>query len=528
MRVRFEVRDLPPGQWERVVRALWIMKLTPGDVGRRDYGDAFVSYDEMVVKHMKAALNKPGDQAHFTPAFPVYHRLWLLEVENSLITIDAAISGLPYWNSFKDGFAVFNNDYFGSAPTAENDYTVVDGKFSYWRVPTVDDNPDDHDTISNVYGYARAPLSPNRSPVITRRMRSLCGVDFGLGEPAAWDFCAGRGPDFWEYQLCIDGSIHGRAHMTVGGSWKRPSQFDNPGDDPGLCAQWYGLITNTVTPSDGFTRKQLGSFINAYVADSSCFDCSCCTLDKPPDECLCRRSTEAANNGCGPLWMKLKELQDPPYQDYRAHLTHRNNLEIIGDFLDPTASANDPVFLFHHANVDRNWQKWLDLHLLRADGTYRDLDSVDYLKYPRSGLVYGNNLDDPFGGGANFQFSGLFGETKEDADAYTVKEALQKSHNQTVYIYDSLDLHYAPDTSIHDLTPGMQYYAPSPVSRTVSDTTSAPQKEQHQQKGQGGAMASGILVGDLVVSPMLFTFLLSGVLSVVALLVSYLIKRRVA
>ena len=99
--------------------------------------------------------------------------------------------------------------------------------------------------------------------------------------------------------------------------------------------------------------------------------------------------------------MKLKELQDPPYQDYRAHITHRNNLEIIGDFLDPTASANDPVFLFHHANVDRNWQKWLDLHLLRADGTYRDLHSVDYLKYPRSGLVYGNNLDDPFGGGAN-------------------------------------------------------------------------------------------------------------------------------
>ena len=517
MRVRFEVRDLPPGQWERVVRALWVMKLTSGPAGRELYGSGYVSYDEMVSKHMKASLNQPGGQAHFTPIFPIFHRLWLLEVENSLLSIDPQISGLPYWNSFKDGFAVFNNDFFGSAPVSEFDYAVRDGKFSYWRIPTADD-PDVDQNISNGYGYIRAPLNPNRSPVLTRRMKSLCGVDFGLGEPAAWDFCAGRGPDFWDYQLCIDGSIHGRAHMTIGGSWQRPEQLASGAEDSN-CAQWYGLITNTITSSESFRRRDLSSFVNSFVAEPSCFDCSCCTLDESPDDCLCRLSTTAEKEGCGPLWLKLQEIQHPPQLDYRARLTPREHIQIIGDFLDPVASANDPVFLFHHANVDRNFQKWLNAHLLRPDGTYTDLRSVNYLEYPRSSLVYGNNLNDPLGA-SNFHFSGLFGERAngdEELQPYSVREALERVYNQTVYIYDSLELNYAPDALA-----GLDSHH---VSRTVSDSSPS---NPSQGDRRAGYPDSGIPVGNAIVTPMLFTFILAGILSVVAVFISYLIKKRVA
>ena len=48
MRVRFEIRQLPPGQWDKVVRALWIMKMTSMDEGKARYGSSFVSYDWMV------------------------------------------------------------------------------------------------------------------------------------------------------------------------------------------------------------------------------------------------------------------------------------------------------------------------------------------------------------------------------------------------------------------------------------------------------------------------------------------------
>ena len=63
MRVRFEIRELPPGQWDKIVRALWIMKMTKIAEGKRLYGSAFVSYDYMVAKHIKAALNSEGDQS---------------------------------------------------------------------------------------------------------------------------------------------------------------------------------------------------------------------------------------------------------------------------------------------------------------------------------------------------------------------------------------------------------------------------------------------------------------------------------
>ena len=203
------------------MRALWIMKMTSMDEGKARYGSSFVSYDRMVAKHIRAAVNSAGDQAHFTPVFPLFHRLWLLEIENSLVAIDPTISGLPYWNCFHDGFAVFNNDLMGSPPDANNAYKVMDGRFANWRIPVITDKGLDLSS-GNMYGYARSPLNPNKEPVLTRNIASLCGIDFGFGEPSSWDFCADRGPNIYDYHLCIDGGIHGRSHMTIGGSWQRP------------------------------------------------------------------------------------------------------------------------------------------------------------------------------------------------------------------------------------------------------------------------------------------------------------------
>ena len=221
-------------------------------------------------------------KAHFTSAFLLFHRLWLLEIENSLIAIDDTISGLPYWNCFHDGFAVFNNEYMGSPPTASDAYRVLDGRFAKWRILMTTDEGLGLSS-GNMYGFARAPLNPNKEPVITRRIASLCDINFGLGEPASWDFCAERDSDIYDYQLCIDGGIHGRAHMTIGGSWKRQSQELLGRDSSIQCAQWFGQILNTVHGSN-ITRENRGSFISAFVAEPSCFDCNCCALNQSPDE----------------------------------------------------------------------------------------------------------------------------------------------------------------------------------------------------------------------------------------------------
>ena len=75
-RLRREIRALSPLQWSRVVRAFKIAKALTTAEGRRTYGPAFVSYDDMVLKHARAALDNRGDQAHWGPIFPVFHRLF--------------------------------------------------------------------------------------------------------------------------------------------------------------------------------------------------------------------------------------------------------------------------------------------------------------------------------------------------------------------------------------------------------------------------------------------------------------------
>jgi hypothetical protein len=56
VRVRREIRDLSSSEWNTVVRALWVMKNTTTEDGRRLYGSDFISYDAMVSKHITAGV----------------------------------------------------------------------------------------------------------------------------------------------------------------------------------------------------------------------------------------------------------------------------------------------------------------------------------------------------------------------------------------------------------------------------------------------------------------------------------------
>lgn len=63
--VRREIRDISVDEWDKVVEAIWIMKTKSDSDGKSDYGQSFVSYDTMILKHMDAAFDPRGDQAHF-------------------------------------------------------------------------------------------------------------------------------------------------------------------------------------------------------------------------------------------------------------------------------------------------------------------------------------------------------------------------------------------------------------------------------------------------------------------------------
>ena len=169
-RVRKEVRQLSASEWKKVVDAIWIMKLTDDAVGKKIYGDHFISYDRLVVRHGIASLDPRGDQAHFGPAFNTFHSCFLREAENSLLAIDKSIIGLPYWDT-STKTSVFNKKFFGSLVGTGDDYTVTDGVFRNWPIANYDaiSAPSNSIRISNPYGLLRHPLNVNKSRYATRR-----------------------------------------------------------------------------------------------------------------------------------------------------------------------------------------------------------------------------------------------------------------------------------------------------------------------------------------------------------------------
>jgi hypothetical protein len=74
-RIRREIRDLSNEEWVNIVKAFWKMKKIKTSIGKQLYGENYISYDDLVAKHMSATINKGGDLAHFSPIFPIFHRL---------------------------------------------------------------------------------------------------------------------------------------------------------------------------------------------------------------------------------------------------------------------------------------------------------------------------------------------------------------------------------------------------------------------------------------------------------------------
>ena len=301
-----------------------------------------------------AAFDRRGDQAHFGPILGLFHRAWLLELENSLRSIDGRIEALPYWDFTKDVLplssnytSIFDDRYFGSSTGEAPDYSIMNGRFAKWPIKK-------NDKIwKNSYGYMRHPLSSNKSPYLTRKGGTVCGFSIGLGDPNMWDYCMGVGEHISEWTACVDSNIHGPAHSSIAGSWRREGQaMDSP-----HCTQWFGYIAPPANPTlvnhNMIPRYKFGSFVNPY--SKGCFYCPTCDDSQSSDNCMCIPKNVDAE--CGPLWTNLavrtsgSNGQQSFLRKSAAYLNSTNlivlvdqsSIQIMGDLGDPAASPNDPM-----------------------------------------------------------------------------------------------------------------------------------------------------------------------------------------
>ena len=113
---------------------------------------------------------------------------------------------------------------------------------------------------------------------------------------------------------------------------------------------------------------------------------------------------------------------------YHASLPPRFKIS-AGDFADAATSPNDPVFFFHHANLDRLLTAW-QLRHARVD------PATDF---PFKGHCPGHGRHDVVNSAWPFHSLGLASKSLEDDEAPYKNSLLMQSLGRA-YTYDDLSL----------------------------------------------------------------------------------------
>ncbi|CAJ1407717.1 unnamed protein product [Effrenium voratum] len=382
-RIRRELRALSEEERERVFAAMNVMKQTSSLKGQKMFGPQFISYDDLVAQHLKAAATKGCDEAHLGQAFATYHRAFVLRFEESLLAVDPKILALPYWDYNIEARRKDPRDseiwrWFGSSEGDPSEgHAVKDGRFAHWRV-----RADAHEVanLSNPFNLLRSPWNVNPSPHITRS-RYSCGSQTQF-DARLWDLCL-RAASFDEWYACIDPTIHTWAHSFLGGVWHTERNVSRV-----EC-----FLTNAIGIPSAYSK--------------GCLRCSsnCTDPAQAQKSCSCERSRELR---C--LADSFLARQAPTY----------------GDFADAWTSPNDPIFFFHHANVDRHLMMWQQQHREKAP----------HYSFPSLSIpCQGHGLHDVVGASAPFSGS-LLGL----ASNYTLTNAdlIAIDGSRGPYTYDSL------------------------------------------------------------------------------------------
>ena len=425
-RVRKEIRELSREEWEMVADALNIMKTVSNSEGKAKYGERFRNYDDLVCQHYKASISteQAGDLGHFVPLFFIFHRAYTLAFEESLLAINPKIGAAPYWDNRIDmvqyglnisDSPIFSDEYFGDLRgDPEQGYALANGKFAYWTVPSeIDENTAKCGADTrNPYGYLRFPANWNDNPYVTRVGGFECGNPTMLGDPSAWEQCLAV-ESYAELVDCHYMPIHAMTHLAVGGSVPYFDENAEPIQGLPICISWQGFSGTVAVGVDNLYHSgwEFGCFqcpdaFSCKYGEDDPRDCALCSLTNPDHTCDILGNVITIPGDIEDQWL-------------------------IGDFFDIAGGVVDPLFFFHHMNLDRLLFHW----------ELRHYDLQPYYGFPTQGFGYGGNLDDIVGGNNNAEFRNLFyGKFEYLGDGpYTHRQIWDATRLfDGVYTYDSV------------------------------------------------------------------------------------------
>jgi hypothetical protein len=177
-----------------------------------------------------------------------------------------------------------------------------------------------------------------------------------------------------------------------------------------MAHSWLGGIWNT-----GMSLPRPICFLTYAVTvaanwKNGCVKCPSQCTSSQPNTCECSISNE------------LRCIADKAFLPIPTY----------GDFADVWTSPNDPIFFFHHANVDRHFMTWQ----LQQNATQGN----DFAGFPSTSIpCYGHGLHDVMSSNNPFM-SGLVNSIGQNGQEYplTVFDVLNTTANGMIYTYDTI------------------------------------------------------------------------------------------
>ena len=417
VRVRREIRSLPEAERAAVFAALTVMKNTSQADGEARFGPDFVNYEAFVVKHAHCATHPRCDQGHYGPAFATYHRAFNLLMERSLLSVDPGIEALPYWDYNLDleryadprDSEVWTASYFGENEGDPADgYMIRDGPFAAWRVHA--DARALSPGLGNAFNMLRGPTNLQAAPRLTRAS-SICGrptpTTFSL---ANWTTCLQTPATFDAFFDCIDAGARARARRPLARGVFRACFIARSRIKPSLCAPpapapaqaWAACTRSRTVGSAARGARPTATAPRSRTARASPTRSRAAWSARPTATRRTRRAPRRARARATTPRARARDTgvcQRYPGGDGHAwdpagpcaqcgDACADGELGANGDFWDGCTSPNDPVFWFHHPNVDRLFMEW---QLLHANATATPLP---HSGFPTAGHCPGHTLGD--------------------------------------------------------------------------------------------------------------------------------------
>merc|ERR1711920_377792 len=169
---------------------------------------------------------------------------------------------------------------------------------------------------------------------------------------------------------------------------------------------------------------------------SGCIVCPRCEPETPMEECKCEVNQTACDladsTGLCQRYPggEFKDDYVPTEPCEHCPECREGTMGAAGDFWDGMTSPNDPIFWFHHPNIDRALTEWQ----LRVSRRYK-AESLPYSGFPTGGHCPGHNLYDVISPTWPFNAS-LIGRT--GVKPITNADLLEETQPNQLYAYDTI------------------------------------------------------------------------------------------